>query len=151
MALPWPREERIMPKYKRYPGITTLSDGRKRIRLRAVDPRTGRMKEVDRVVEGSVEQAASLRAELKKEIKNDVRGDVQVPRLGDYATSWLESRIVGLKASSSNRYAEVLDTYLLPHFGDFFVDRITESDVRGWQARLARTRAGAAVNGALVM
>ena len=39
-----------MPKQERYPGIIAMSDGRKRIRLRAVDPRTGRMKEVDRVV-----------------------------------------------------------------------------------------------------
>jgi integrase len=135
----------------RYPGITTLSDGRKRIRLRAVDPRTGRMKEVDRVVEGTVEQAVSLRTELKKEIRKDGSGDVQVPRLGDYATSWLESRVVGLKASSSSQYAVVLDTYVLPYLGDYFVDRITESDLRGWQARLARKKSGATVNGALVM
>ena len=35
--------------------------------------------------------------------------------------------------------------------GDFFVDRITESDVRTWQEQVARGRAGATVNGALVM
>ena len=33
-------------KHARYPGIEAMTDGRKRIRLRAVDPRTGRMKEV---------------------------------------------------------------------------------------------------------
>lgn len=109
------------------------------------------MKEVDRVVEGTVQEAASLRTELQKQIRNDAGGDVQVPRLGDYATSWLESRIVGLKASSSSRYAEVLDSYVLPNLGEFFVDRITESDVRGWQVRLARKKAAATVNGALVM
>src|SRR6185437_7495627 len=151
MALLWPRMEMLNMSRSRYPGITTLSDGRKRIRLRAVDPRTGRMKEVDRVVEGTVEQAAALRTDLKKRIKNDVRGAAQVPRLGDYATSWLGSRIVRLKASSRTRYAEVLDTYVLPYLGDFFLDRITEGDVREWQARLARTKAGATVNGALVM
>ena len=46
-----------MPRPTRYPGIEALPDGRKRIRLRAMDPRTGRMKEVDRVVEGTVENA----------------------------------------------------------------------------------------------
>jgi integrase len=135
----------------RYPGITTFSDGRKRIRLRVVDPRTGRMKEVDRVIEGTVEEAAALRTELRRKVRDDGGGAVQIPRLGDYATSWLKSRIVGLKASSSSRYAEVLDTYVLPYLGDFFLDRITESDVREWQARVARGRAGATVNGALVM
>lgn len=32
-----------MPKQKRYPGIIAMPDGLKRIRLRAVDLRTGRM------------------------------------------------------------------------------------------------------------
>jgi integrase len=135
----------------RYPGITTLSDGRKRIRLRAVDPRTGRMKEVDRVVEGTVQEAASFRTELQKQIKNDVRGDVQVPGSAITRPRGCPSRIVRLKASPSSWYAGVLDTYVLPYLGDFFVDRITESDVRGWQARLGRTKAAATVNGALVM
>ena len=109
------------------------------------------MKEVDRVIEGTVEEAAALRTELRRKVRDDGGGAVQIPRLGDYATSWLKSRIVGLKASSSSRYAEVLDTYVLPYLGDFFLDRITESDVREWQARVAQGRAGATVNGALVM
>src|SRR5450432_1907384 len=111
MALLWPRMEMLHMSKSRYPGITTLSDGRKRIRLRAVDPRTGRMKEVDRVIEGTVEDAASLRTKLKRQVKHDSSGAVQVPRLGDYATSWLKSRVVGLKASTSSAYAQVLDTY----------------------------------------
>ena len=52
-----------MSKKSRYPGIEILTDGRKRIRLRAVDPRTGRMKEVDRIVEGTIEEAVRLRAD----------------------------------------------------------------------------------------
>ena len=52
---PMPREECSMPKQKRYPGIIAMPDGRKRIRLRAVDPRTGRMKEV-RVVTVPMEE-----------------------------------------------------------------------------------------------
>jgi hypothetical protein len=151
MALLWPRMEMLNMSKSRYPGITTLSDGRKRIRLRAVDPRTGRMKEVDRIVEGTVQEAASFRTELQKQIKNDVRGDVQVPGSAITRPRGCPSRIVRLKASPSSWYAGVLDTYVLPYLGDFFVDRITESDIRGWQARLARTKSAATVNGALVM
>jgi hypothetical protein len=58
---------------------------------------------------------------------------------------------LGLKASTSSRYAEALDTYVLAYLGDHFIDRITESDVRGWRARLAQGKAAATVNGALVM
>jgi integrase len=53
-----------MPKQTRYPGIIAMSDGRKRIRLRAVDPRTGRMKEVDRVVTVPMEEAREWHAAL---------------------------------------------------------------------------------------
>jgi hypothetical protein len=61
MALPWPREECSMPKQERYPGIIDMSDGRKRIRLRAVDPRTGRMNEVDRAVTVPIAEAIVLK------------------------------------------------------------------------------------------
>jgi hypothetical protein len=54
----------------RYPGIEIMVDGRKRIRLRAVDPRTGRMKEIDRIITGTVEEAARLRQTWMQEIHN---------------------------------------------------------------------------------
>lgn len=43
------------------------------------------------------------------------------------------------------------DSLVLPHLGDFFIDRLMDSDVREWQARLAGKFAAATVNGALVM
>jgi hypothetical protein len=85
MALPCPRQEWNMPrKHARYLGIEALSHGRKRIRLRAVDPRTGRMKEVDRIIEGSTEEAILLREQWRKEIRTADRRSVAVPRLDDY-------------------------------------------------------------------
>ena len=83
------------------------------------------MKEVDRVIEGTVEEAVTLRTKLRRQVRDDANGAVQVSRLGGYATSWLKSRVVGLKASTSSRYAEALDAYVLPYLGDYFIDRIT--------------------------
>lgn len=140
-----------MPTPTRYPGIEALPDGRKRIRLRAMDPRTGRMKEVDRIIEATVENALKLQAEWRAEIRRGAHEAAEVPRLTDYATSWLRSRLPALKASTAATYAEVLDSLVLPHLGAFFIDRLMDSDVREWQARLAGTFAAATVNGALVM
>jgi len=140
-----------MPRPTRYPGIEALPDGRKRIRLRAMDPRTGRMKEVDRIIEATVEDALKKQAEWRDEIRRGAHVAAEVPRLLDYATSWLRSRLPALKASTAATYAEVLDSLVLPHLGDFFIDRLMDSDVREWQARLAGKFAGATVNGALVM
>jgi len=140
-----------MPRPTRYPGIEALPDGRKRIRLRAMDPRTGRMKEVDRIVEATVENALKLQAELRAEIRRGAHAAAEVPRLTAYVTSWLRSRLPALKASTAATYAEVLDSLVIPHLGDFFLDRLMDSDVREWQARLAGKFAAATVNGALVM
>src|SRR3954471_18268 len=107
MALPRPREECSMPKYTRYPGIQAMSDGRKRIRVRAVDPRTGRMKEVDRVVTVSKEDAIRLQQEWRRDIHTADRQSVAVPHLADYATSWIKSRTLAVKPSTAETYAGI--------------------------------------------
>ncbi len=135
----------------RYPGIEIMVDGRKRIRLRAVDPRTGRMKEIDRIITGTVEEAARLRQTWMQEIHNAEQVAKEVPRLRTYVQSWLASKALGLKASTARTYADLLGGYVLPHLGDFFMDKLTDADIREWQTTLAKRLAGATANGALVM
>jgi hypothetical protein len=84
-----------------------------------------------------VENALKLQAEWRGEIRRGDRAAAEVPRPTDYATSWLRSRLPALKASTAATYAEVLDSHVLPDLGDFFLDRLMDSDVREWQARLA--------------
>ena len=98
-----------MPKQKRYPGIIAMSGGRKRIRLRAVDPRTGRLKEVDRIISGSIEEAVVLQQHWRRDIRTADRQSQTVPRLVDYATSWIQSKTVAVKPSTAENYATVLD------------------------------------------
>jgi|GEM_PF-1209648 len=140
-----------MPKQKRYPGIEAMSDGRRRIRLRAVDPRTGRMKEVDRVVTVSKEEAIRLQQQWRRDIHSADQKSVVVPRLVDYATSWIKSRTLAVKPSTAETYALVLDCYVLPHLGDFFLDKLTDRDVREWHAGLLDRMAKQTVNNALRM
>jgi integrase len=138
-------------KHARYPGIEAMSHGRKRIRLRAVDPRTGRMKEVDRIIEASTEDAVLLREQWRKEIHTSDQRSVVVPRLDDYATSWMKSRTLAVKPSTARTYAEILDCHVMPALGDFFLDKITDKDVREWHVGLAGKRAAATANNALRM
>jgi integrase len=78
-------------------------------------------------------------------------GASSVPRLRTYVQSWLASKALGLKASTARTYADLLGGYVLPHLGDFFMDKLTDADIREWQATLAKRLAGATANGALVM
>jgi hypothetical protein len=100
-----------MPKYTRYPGIIAMSGGRKRIRIRAVDPRTGRMKEVDRVVAVSRDEAIRLQQEWRRDIHTADKRSV-VPRLAEYATSWIKSKTLAVKPFDSG---ELRADARLPH------------------------------------
>ena len=138
-----------MPKQKRYPGIIAMSDGRKRIRLRAVDPRTGRMKEVDRVVTVPMGEAIVLQQQWRRDIRTADVVSVAVPRLADYATSWIKSRTLAVKPSTAETYAGILDCHVLPALGDFFLDKLTDRDVREWHAALVDRLAKQTANNAL--
>ncbi len=135
---------------RKYPGIEKLPDGRKRIRVRGVDPKTGRMKEVDRRVKVSMSEAVKLREELRDRLRGgaDYR-QVAVPRLAEFAESWMKSRALALKASTGRTYADLLDHHVVPSLGDFFVDKVTDADVRGWREAIVKTRSAATANNAL--
>lgn len=138
-----------MPKQERYPGIIAMSDGRKRIRLRAVDPRTGRMKEVDRVVSVPMAEAIVVKQKWRRDIRTADQVSVAVPRLADYATSWIKSRTLAVKPSTAETYAGILDCHILPALGDFYLDKLTDRDVREWQAGLVERIAKKTANNVL--
>ena len=135
----------------KYPGIEELADGRKRIRLRAVNPKTGRMQEVDKIIIGTIHQAVMLREQWREEILDADRLVKEVPRLGVYAESWIASKALALKPSSGTWYADRLDKHVLPVLGDFFLDKITNDDLRTLQASLAKRMAPASVNGTMAV
>lgn len=98
------------------------------------------MKEVDRVVEATVENALKLKAEWRAEVRRGDRAAADVPRLTDYATSWLRSRLPALKASTAATYADVLDAHVLPHLGE--VIRIERAQWHGIVGRRKRGTCG---------
>jgi hypothetical protein len=94
-----------------------------RVRVRAMDPRTGTQKEVNREFEGiSLEEAVVKQAELRGGIRSGGRSDGRErAKYGDYATSLFERKLgTGeLKsAKSRERWAQTQDGHLIPPFGD---------------------------------
>jgi len=115
----------------RYPGIFKTTSGY-RVRVRAVDPRTGTLKEANREYENVDLREALLRqAEMREEIR---RGGITVERLrvGEYAKHWIESKAPTVDPGTAQRYADALDGHVLPALGDYYYDQLTSLDVQKW-------------------
>ena len=115
----------------RYPGIFKTASGY-RVRGRAVDPRTGTMKEANREYEHVALRDALLRQqEMKDEIRNGAVVTERV-RVGEYAKLWIESKASTLDPGSAERYAEALEGHVLPAFGLLYYDQLAQVDVQNW-------------------
>lgn len=126
----------------RYPGIYKTATGY-RVRVRAIDPRTGTLKERNQEFENiTQEQAVVKQAELKNEIRQGRLGEVRKrERYGDYATSLFERKVAlgNLKsAKSRERWADTQDLHLIPAFGEWYVDAIHRKDIEEWKAAQGR-------------
>jgi integrase len=126
----------------RYPGIYRTKTGY-RVRVRAIDPRTGMLKERNQEHENiTQEQAVVKQAEMRNEIRQGGRiVEHRRERYADYANSLFERKIADgdLKsAKSRERWADTQDMHLIPVFGDWYVDAIGKMDIEDWKAAQGR-------------
>ncbi len=116
----------------RYPGVFRLDQAVYWIRAKVVDPRTGKPREIDRVLEGvTAHEAAQKRDSLINEIKNPIE-QAQKVRVGEFAQSWIESKSLKLDSSTARTYADALENHILPALGDLYYDVLTQRDVQRW-------------------
>ena len=116
----------------RYPGVFLIAGKDYLIRAKTTDLRTGRKKEVERLIRGvSVREAAQQRAELVVELLDANQAPARV-RVGEFARSWIESKALRLDRSTARTYAKALDAHILPALGDFYYDALTSRDVQRW-------------------
>jgi integrase len=116
----------------RYPGVLRIDDNTMCIRARTIDPRTGKKKEVAKLLEGvSAKQAAQQRAALLETVKHPIGTTAKV-RIGDFARSWIESKALKLDAGTMRTYSDALENHVLPALGDYYYDAITSQDVQQW-------------------
>jgi integrase len=114
-------------------GVKSLGDGKYELRIYVTDPKTGRQKELERIVEAeSVTEAAAKRLALRSEYleqRNATRPPRPESRLADAVTSWLGSVASSLKPSTRSTYATACDCWI-DALGDYLLDRIEPGDVR---------------------
>jgi integrase len=122
-------------KPTRYPGILMLDKNSYRIRLRVIDPKTGKLKEVDRQRDCTLAEAVALQAEWRNELEDGGNQVRQRVKLQDYARSWLAIRLTRLKPSTARRYAEILDLHIVPGLGEIFLDALAQADITGWMMK----------------
>lgn len=117
---------------RHYPGVKKRPDGRYRVRVKARDPKTGRMKELKRVLNVASEaEAARAKQELRELFE---AGSTAIrPRVADYAKSWLTTKLPSLKPSTAYKYAQVLDQHVLRAFEDHYVDAVSRDDIIAWR------------------
>lgn len=124
-------------KPTRYPGIYRTTSGY-RVRVRAVDPRTGTQKEANQSFDGiTVEQAVLKQAELRDAIRagGSVTERARV-KYAHFAQSLFERKLaLGelRSAKTRERWADTQDLHLIPYFGDWYVDAIRKTNIDEWK------------------
>jgi integrase len=123
-------------------GVYQVQQNHFRIRAVGVDPRTGKRKQVEKLVDGvSAQQANRMRDEMVKEIEQPAQ-QLQRVRVGEFAKLWMKSKVLALDAAVARTYADVLEQHILPVFGDLYYDVITKADVQGWVDKSLGTKWG---------
>ena len=115
----------------RYPGVFRLDQAKYWVRAKVIDPRTGKNKEIDRILEGvTAHEAAQQRDLLINETKNPPELTKKV-RVGEFAQSWMRSKT--LKLDSTTRTPLQRRAHVAACAG---VDRIrSDSQFRGTARR----------------
>lgn len=124
------QRDKLMPQY---PGVQEISDGKFRIRVKVRIAKTGRQKELKKVLAAaSYAEAAKARQKLREQFEAGATTPSRV-RLADYVSSWLRGKLPDLQPSTRDKYALVLGRHVLPMLGDCYVDGIERDDIVAWR------------------
>ena len=126
----------------KYPGIFRLGRRAYRVRVRRTDPKTGRRKEKDRILDDvDMQQALRVQRELLDELEAEIRGYSPIAEnqtVGEFAQSWIDSKAGHLDPETLDRYALTLRLHILPPLGDYEYRSLTRFDVQQWVDRAMR-------------
>ncbi len=122
---------RRMGEATRYPGVYRIDDSTHRIRAKVTDPRSGRTRWIERLLQGvSTHEAAKERAALVRD-EQALAGPTQQQRVGDYAERWLRSKATRVDWRTAEVYGAALEK-ALPALGDYRLDGLRASDIQAW-------------------
>ncbi len=126
------------------PGVWRRQQGGFRVRGRAIDPRTAKMREVNWAlpnISKARDAFSWLQAELEK-IRSGVVAEQPstAPRFELFAELvFKRKQDLGKIRSAAGRakWRSVLDKHLIPEFGPLLMDQFRSIDVKNWQSRIA--------------
>jgi len=124
------------------PGVWRRKEGGFLIRGRAVDPRTGKTREVRKVLE-KVDAAGAYRV-LDEELEKVRHGGwtrTETMRFDAYAVSLLERKVATGEVKSAKtreKWGDVLEHHLFPAFGHLLIDQIRRADVEAWKGMIGQ-------------
>lgn len=126
------------------PGVWRRQEGGFHVRGRTVDPRSGKMREINWALPnvGKARDAfAWLQAELEKIRTGAVADQPSIaPQFRAYAKLVFQRKLdLGKVRSAAGRdkWENIVDKHLIPAFGDLYVDQLHPSDIKSWQAKVA--------------
>ncbi len=126
------------------PGVWRRQDGGFRVRGRTIDPRTGKMREVNQALPnvGKARDAFTwLQGELEKIRSGVVAEQPSVsPQFESFAAHVFKRKLdLGRIRSAAGRskWENIVDKHLVPAFGDLYIDQLRPSDIKAWQAKVA--------------
>lgn len=126
------------------PGVWRRRDGGYHVRARVKDPRTGRMKEINRVLAEATKARDAftwLQAEIERARSAEPAAPPPAPPFHVFAADVFERKLaLGKIRSAAGRakWESILEHHLIPAFGDLTMDVLRPQDVKGWQARTAQ-------------
>lgn len=121
------------------PGVWRRKDGGFRIRGRVVDPKTAKLRGVNRALP-ECKRAREAFVELERELANIRAGvgetQVRLPRFEDWAATVFERKVAGgaiVAVSGRDKWKSILELHLIPAFGPIVIDRLTREDIERWK------------------
>jgi integrase len=138
------RKGRRVARTATLPGVWKAEGGGWWVRGRTRDPKTRKRREVSRfILEGSAKAAYDWLHEQLGAIERGLAPEEgqQRIRFAEFAASQLEAKIEAgeiRSASGRRKWAGILEHHVLPTFGEYFVDAITNRDLQAWRRALAQ-------------
>lgn len=117
-----------------HPGVYLLKNGRYKLKVTNVCPRTKKRSWKRKVMpEGStIKDALAMRDQIKAQMIKDEESTPQRIMLAGYAKDWIQTKKARLKPRAYTTYVSALSHHVLPQLGNIYVDAIKRADVEAW-------------------
>ncbi len=127
--------------------IRQRSDGSFEIRYSlGTDPLTGKRKRIYKTVSGNYEAAKKELRRLLRTIDTSEHVEATKVKVGVFLTQWLETMCSQISPKTHERYAEIVNNFLIPAFGNCSLTKLDPSAIQkiynGWESAGRRDNKG---------